>query len=183
MRKILLVLAFGAIVLSLGGCATVPGRIRVRDIPVTAIDGKVGTLAAYRGQTTLLHFWATWCATCREELGSLSRLATAVPELAVVAIAIEDEPEAVRRFLETTNIAFPVLLDRGAARVVFAVPSVPHTIFLDSAGHPQTFLDPESGEWVSAISAPRSWDNTIGIERVKRSVRDRGVRANLPNED
>lgn len=183
MRKILLVLALGAIVLSLGGCAAVPGEIRVRDIPVTTIDGKAGTLAAYRGRTTLLHFWATWCATCREELGSLSRVATAVPELAVVAIAIEDEPVAVRRFVESTNISFPVLLDRGEARVVFAIPSVPYTILLDSTGHPRTFLDPESGEWVSAISAPRSWDNTVAIERVKKSVRYRGVTANPPNED
>lgn len=37
-------------------------------------DGETQTLEDYKGKTVLLHFWATWCAPCVEELPTLQAL-------------------------------------------------------------------------------------------------------------
>ena len=37
-------------------------------------DGKEITLKQFQGRVTLVNFWATWCAPCREEMPSLSNL-------------------------------------------------------------------------------------------------------------
>ncbi|MDH3639318.1 MAG: TlpA family protein disulfide reductase, partial [Gammaproteobacteria bacterium] len=38
------------------------------DLPVVDLDGRTHTLALWQGQLTLVNFWATWCAPCREEI-------------------------------------------------------------------------------------------------------------------
>lgn len=40
----------------------------------TDSEGKDMTLADFRGQVTLLNFWATWCAPCRKEMPDLDAL-------------------------------------------------------------------------------------------------------------
>ena len=37
-------------------------------------DGKELTLQEFQGRVTLVNFWATWCAPCREEMPSLETL-------------------------------------------------------------------------------------------------------------
>lgn len=164
------ILRAAALASFLAGCAVTTPPPPGPDMSLLTLEGVESRFVTYRGQTTLLHFWATWCATCREELGSLSRVATEVPEVAVVAIAIEDELDAVRTFVENERISFPVLVDRGEARQTFSVPSVPYTVLLDRSGNTRRFLDPKSGEWVSEITEPRYWDNTVAIERVRKSA-------------
>ena len=62
---------------------------------------------------TLVHFWASWCAPCVTEIPSLvayGKEATG-ERLGLVLIAVEDEPQAARRFLGETP--FPLLFDPG----------------------------------------------------------------------
>ncbi len=158
------------LVASLFGCAATGPISTGPDIPLATLDGGETSLLPYRGRSTLLHFWATWCASCREELGSLARIAREVPEVAVVAIAIEDDIDAVRTFVEGERIPFPVLIDRGEARSTFSVPSVPFTIFLDRAGRTRPFLDPESGALVSAIGEARYWGSSVAVTRIRESL-------------
>ncbi len=37
----------------------------------TTLDGKSFDLAALKGKVVIVHFWATWCASCREEMPAL----------------------------------------------------------------------------------------------------------------
>lgn len=161
-----------ALTSGVAGCSMTAPTLSGPDIKLTRLDGSESSLAAYRKANTLLHLWATWCATCREELGSLNRIATEVTEIAVVAVAIEDDPEEVRRFVAGEDIAFPVLLDGGEARGAFSVPSVPYTILLGPSGKPRTFLDPESGERVSEVTSARYWGSTQAVERLRASATD-----------
>jgi thiol-disulfide isomerase/thioredoxin len=56
-------------------------------------------LASYRGQVVLLNFWATWCAPCIEETPSLLELHHEMPGLAVIAVSVDEDPNAYNRFL------------------------------------------------------------------------------------
>ena len=45
--------------------------------PAFDVEGRDGTsisLSAFRGRVALVHFWATWCPPCREEIPDLQRL-------------------------------------------------------------------------------------------------------------
>ena len=44
------------------------------ELAFTDADDKPLSLAAYRGKTVLLNFWATWCAPCVKEMPSLDKL-------------------------------------------------------------------------------------------------------------
>jgi len=100
------------------------------------------------GEITIVHFFATWCEPCREELPALSRLAQRAGAAArVIAISVAEPEMRVRRFLATTQTDFPVLLDpdRATARA-WGVSVLPTSFVLDAALAPRLAAE-ESVAW------------------------------------
>lgn len=81
------------------------------------LEGRVHRLEDYRGKVVLVNFWATWCEPCREEMPSMQRLRAGLEgrPFVVLAVNLAESEGRVRRFLEQTPIAFPVLLDRDGS--------------------------------------------------------------------
>lgn len=79
------------------------------DVPTTApagslydLEGRSTTLGPRLQPVTLVHFWATWCGPCIQEVPALRRLASdfaSRPQFGVVMIAVADSKEKVRTFL------------------------------------------------------------------------------------
>jgi len=72
------------------------------DLAFTRSDGSKATLANLAGKVVLVHFWATWCEPCRDELPTLLALATELERsgtFELLAIAIEDDWDEIRLFL------------------------------------------------------------------------------------
>jgi thiol-disulfide isomerase/thioredoxin len=69
--------------------------------------------AGMAGRVTLVHFFATWCAPCKEELASLETLAGTLAgrPFVVLAVDVGEPPVRVRRFFTQNPVRFPVLLD------------------------------------------------------------------------
>lgn len=66
------------------------------------LDGRSTTLGSRLAPVSLVHFWATWCAPCIQEVPALQRLATDLSgrrDFAVVMIAVADSRDKVRTFL------------------------------------------------------------------------------------
>jgi peroxiredoxin len=105
------------------------------DFALPTVDGGEARLDAQRGRIVLVHFFATWCEPCREELPALRRLvARAEPgSIAVLAISVAEVESRVRRFLELTPVNFPVLLDQDrAVTKAWSVSALPATVIFDT---------------------------------------------------
>lgn len=99
-------------------------------------DGRVTSrLSALVGRPVVLHFWATWCEPCREELPAFGRLREAFGDT-VSFLTISDEPASqARAFLEARHLELPVVADPD--RKIFdaySVTPIPVTLVLRSDG-------------------------------------------------
>lgn len=104
------------------------------DFTLPTTSGSAVRLNSQRGHVTLLHFFATWCEPCREELPALRRLvARAEPDtLKVLAVAVADVDLRVQRFLQEIPVNFPVVLDRDrAVAKAWKISTLPSTVILD----------------------------------------------------
>lgn len=88
------------------------------------------------GRVTLVNFFASWCAPCREEHPELMALARR-PGVTLDGIAYKDKPEESRRFLDRFANPFGhVGVDRdGTTAIDFGVYGVPETYVVDATGH------------------------------------------------
>jgi peroxiredoxin len=122
-------------------------------------------LEAARGHVVLVHFFATWCEPCREELPALNRLAArAGGNVTVLAIAVADADQRVQRFFATTPVDFPVLLDRDrAVAKAWQVATLPATFVLDDALRPRFVVETDY-----------AWDSLDPKELTSRSALDAG---------
>ncbi|HTQ77799.1 MAG TPA: TlpA disulfide reductase family protein [Burkholderiales bacterium] len=101
------------------------------------LQGQVRRLGDFRGKVVLVHFWATWCGPCREELPSIEKLRAGMAGRAFEVLAVDvDEPGSrVRGFLEEMPLALPTLLDTGAhAARAWGVRIVPASYLVGTDG-------------------------------------------------
>jgi peroxiredoxin len=112
-----------------------------RVAPVFELPLADGGRAAYRehaGEVVLLHFWATWCPPCREELPALQALhAQLAPQgLRVLAVSVDGgSAETVARFAAERGLDFAVLHDpREEVARLYGVAAYPTSVVIDRAG-------------------------------------------------
>ncbi|HEY1057943.1 MAG TPA: TlpA disulfide reductase family protein [Limnobacter sp.] len=101
----------------------------------TALD-----MAALKGKTVVVNFWATWCPPCVEEMPELNAL---YPELKaknieLIGIAI-DSPSNVKQFLEKTPVDYTVVLGgltgtELAKKLGNTQGGLPYTVVLNADG-------------------------------------------------
>ena len=87
-------------------------------------------------RTRIVHFWATWCAPCVEELPGLLAFAGDMRErgLEVVAIAVEDDWKDIAMFFGGAIPPEVIVETDGAAHKRFGVSTLPDTYLVDPAG-------------------------------------------------
>ena len=108
---------------------------------ITFIDSneKIIKLSDYRGNLTLLNFWATWCLPCKKEMPSLDALKTN-PDLDNIEIfpinVGKDNIKKSNKFFEDLNIKnLDIYYDNSPTLAkTFSLRGIPTTIIFNKEG-------------------------------------------------
>ena len=119
------------------------------------LAGETVALADLEGQIVVVNFWGIWCGWCVTELPDLQRLHDEFaddPEVTVITINNDENPDDVPPWIQERLYTFPVLFDNGylARTGVFAFPT---TWFLDRDGR-VTF---EKSGWSQELVQEFTW--------------------------
>ena len=102
------------------------------------LHGNLEGLDDHRDKVVVLNFWATWCAPCLEEMPTFEKLYRRYRSqgLTVLAVSLDKgNSEKVKRFTDSNNFTFPVLLDsEGIAEKRYPSFTIPFTYVIDKKG-------------------------------------------------
>lgn len=112
---------------------------RAPAVTVQSLDGKQVDLGRYIGKTPMLiEFWATWCPNCRELMPTLldaEKKYGKKVKFVALAVAINQSPERVRRFLAAHPLPHDTFYDaEGKAAGAFDAPATSYVVVLDKTG-------------------------------------------------
>lgn len=129
------------------------------DFVLPGADGQSVRLADYRGKPLILNFWATWCPPCRAEMPALQRAhALLAPEgIAVVAINVGDDPDAIAEFLADSPLNLPLPMDRDTT-LAQRYPLI---------GLPTTFIVDPAGRLVFSATGEQEWDAPALLDQIR----------------
>lgn len=100
------------------------------------LDRKIVRSSDLKGKVVVLNFWATWCGPCVSEMPYFQKVVEKYnrnPEIAFVAISLDQNRAVVRPFIKKMGYKFSVAYDEGAADA-YNVRSIPATIIIDRNG-------------------------------------------------
>ncbi|MGA7833001.1 MAG: TlpA disulfide reductase family protein [Terracidiphilus sp.] len=106
-------------------------------------------LASYRGRVVLLNFWATWCPPCVEEMPGLIELHHDRPDLVIVAVSVDEDPEAYSRFLARRHVDLITVRD----------PAQKAAKLFHTDGWPETYIIDRRGTILRKIVGDPDWSN------------------------
>lgn len=122
------------------------------------IHGKQHALSDYSGKIVVINFWASWCPPCVAEMPSLQRAADQLKphKIPVLGIGAGENRDSVMRFLRSTKISFPLLLDsQSEVMLAWSVPSLPTTIVIN-----------QEGEMTLLAVGERVWDSPEILQQI-----------------
>lgn len=117
-------------------------------------DGGDVELQPAEGQLLILHFWATWCPRCAEDIHRLQNAAAGcrAESVRVVLVNVGEDDEAIREFTRKHDVRLPVLRDpEGRLWRQTDGRGLPANLFWSNAGR-RTELGPKTEkQWGSVL--------------------------------
>jgi len=110
------------------------------DYSLPDMDGKVHSLADYRGKWVIVNYWATWCPPCQEEIPDLVNFHDKHKDEDAVVLGINLEDvgeEQLAAFVESFMISYPILRSEPLATTPLGpIPGLPTTYIIAPDGSP-----------------------------------------------
>jgi peroxiredoxin len=92
-------------------------------------------LASYRGQIVLLNFWWTECVPCIQEMPGLIELHHERPDLAILAVSIDQDEDEYHRFIARHHVDLTTVRDPNqTAAKLYRTEGWPETYIIDRKG-------------------------------------------------
>lgn len=121
--------------------AATPGEVGIgatlREAQLQGLSGASKNLSAFRGKPLLINVWASWCGPCRQEMGSLERLARRYggKQFNVIGISTDDYRDRAATFLQQSNTTFSNYIDsKLLMENMLGADRLPLTLLVDAQG-------------------------------------------------
>jgi len=163
---------FGALLLSVScqlfaSDSPLPFGIRHYDIGMAPdfklddLDGEAFALSSTRGGWVFLHFWASWCGPCREEMPTLQKTSDILQDdIQIVMVNTAEEGDVIFEFLASIDVDLDSLSDSDGLVTEVWKPR----------GLPTTFLINPKGEVKYQAIGGREWGEPKYIQFLKTLI-------------
>ena len=121
---------------SRGGQVGIAVGQRAPALQLDAVGGGRIDLAAALGKPVWVNFTASWCPSCRDELGLMNRFRTQLGDrMAMLVVDVREDPDTVASLVDSTDIQAPVGLDPdGTAADAWRAYVLPVHYWIDADG-------------------------------------------------
>lgn len=148
-------IAAAVLAIALPAAAATPGEVPVggvlRGAPLYGLTLDYRKLSDFRGKPLVINVWASWCAPCRAEMGSLDRLARRHngKQFHIIGISTDDHAEKAQAFVVGTGVSFDNYLDKNLVlENMLGANRIPLTVLVD-----------KDGKVVRKVYGAREWDS------------------------
>jgi len=103
------------------------------------VDGRSFDVSAYRGKIVLVHYWATWCEPCKQDMALIATVLNRYPkEFVPVGVNLDTEVASAKSYITSKKLAWPQLYDEGGLESRIAnemgILSLPTMLLIDRNG-------------------------------------------------
>lgn len=133
------------------------------DAPLNPLINGGGSLGNFRGKPLLINVWASWCQPCRNEMGSLQRLANKHDgkQFNIIGISTDDDKDAALAYLKRAGITFRNYIDqRLALETILGADRLPLTVLVDA-----------NGRIIKRIYGSRDWNSPEAANLIHQAFR------------
>lgn len=122
-------------------------------------SGTTYTLDSLKGEPVLIHFWASWCPSCRAEMPAFAQWVSNYPQVNTLSVSLDQKAANATAFLKESGINMALLLsDENQARKLGAQ-ALPTTIIIDA-----------DGEVSQLHRGPRDWSSKAYSDQLLKSL-------------
>jgi thiol-disulfide isomerase/thioredoxin len=109
------------------------------DLKGRTIDNQPFSLADLRGRPVVIHYWATWCEPCKQDMKQLRRLQARYKDLQLVGVNVDTTRNLAAEYLRQNSLPWSQLFDEGGLESsplakAFGVQTLPTMMLVDQAG-------------------------------------------------
>lgn len=99
-------------------------------LTIPMVDETYFQTSDYHDKPLIIHFWATWCPTCKLEIGNFNTIGE---EYNLINIAVQSgSNEDLKKFMAEKDLDFPLINDRnGVLAKKFSINAYPTTLIFD----------------------------------------------------
>lgn len=106
----------------------------------TNVEDSLASVEDSLGELTLVNFWASWCAPCREEMPLFETMYRQLQPNGFVVIGIAlDSPDKTQPMLDSMDITYPILYAEESGNAIMETVGnpqglLPYSLLLDKNG-------------------------------------------------
>ena len=128
-------------------------------LPIADREGRKIDLSKAKGKLLIVHFWATWCPPCVEEVPSLSRFWDKYrnrDDIVLYAISVNKTWQEIDAFNAKIPNRLPLYIDPDASTAKR----------FGTVQYPETYIVNKSGRVLERVPGGVSWDNPEVQKRI-----------------
>jgi thiol-disulfide isomerase/thioredoxin len=128
-------------------------------LPIYDRSGKVLDLSKEKGHLTIIHFWATWCPPCVEEVPALSKFWEKYrgrDDIVLYTISVDKDWKIIDGFLAKNPNTLPIYHDPNAATA----------LRFGSTQYPETYIANKNGRVIYRVQGAIEWNDASVQQRI-----------------